>query len=71
MKSELISKNGEKTYVIIFDVDDEVNKGLLEVAKKENLKASSFKTIGAFQRATFGYFDLKEKEYEKIRLTNR
>ena len=67
MKSKLISENGkEKTYAIIFDAGDEVKKGLLDFAKENNLTAASFKAIGAFERATFGYFDIEKQDYDKI-----
>ena len=66
MKSELISDEQEKTYALIFDPGDEVTEGLLAFAKKNNLTASSFKAIGAFERVTFGWFNLETEEYEKI-----
>ncbi len=66
MKSKLISGEKEKTYAIIFDAGDEVKKGLCDFAKENNLTASSFKAIGAFERATLGYFDIEKLEYEKI-----
>ena len=66
MKSKLISDENEKTYAIIFDAGDEVKKGLLDFAVKNDLTASSFKAIGAFERATLGYFDIESQEYEKI-----
>lgn len=66
MKSKLISQEKEKTYALIFDAGDEVSVGLLEFARENDLTASSFKAIGAFERATFGWFNLKTEKYEKI-----
>lgn len=66
MKSKLISDENEKTYAIIFDADDEVKKSLLDFAKENDLTASSFKAIGAFERVTLGYFDIENQDYEKI-----
>lgn len=66
MKSKLISQEKEKTYALVFDAGDEVTEGLLEFARENDLTASSFKAIGAFERATFGWFNLETEEYEKI-----
>lgn len=66
MKSKLLTEQKEKTYAIIFETGDEVKKGLEEFAKSHNLTASTFKAIGAFERATLGYFEIETKEYEKI-----
>ncbi|MGI8494112.1 MAG: PPC domain-containing DNA-binding protein [Pyrinomonadaceae bacterium] len=66
MKSKLISQEQEKTYVLVFDAGDEVTEGLLEFARENDLTASSFKAIGAFERATFGWFNLETEGYEKI-----
>lgn len=67
MKNKLITENEtEKTYAIIFDPGDEVKNGLLDFAKENNVTAASFKAIGAFEKATFGYFDIEKQDYEKI-----
>ena len=66
MKSKLISDGKEKTYAIVFDAGDEVMKNLLDFAGKNDLTAGSFKAIGAFERATLGYFDLEKQDYDKI-----
>ncbi|MGI8811692.1 MAG: PPC domain-containing DNA-binding protein [Pyrinomonadaceae bacterium] len=66
MKSKLIAEENGKTYAIIFDAGDEVKSGLMDFAKKHGLSASSFTAIGAFERATLGYFDIEKQEYEKI-----
>lgn len=66
MKSKLLTEQKEKTYAIIFETGNEVKKGLEDFAKSYNLTASSFKAIGAFERATLGYFEIETKEYEKI-----
>ena len=71
MKSKLVSEGKENTYAIIFDAGDEVKKGLLDFAKENDLTASSFKAIGAFESATFGYFDLENEAYEKISINEQ
>lgn len=41
-------------------------KGLSQFARGERLGGSQFTAIGAFSRATLGYFHWETKEYEKI-----
>jgi uncharacterized protein len=66
VRSKLISNNGEKTFAIIFDKDDEVAGGLLAFAKENQLSAGHFTAIGAFKSVTFGFFERERKDYKKI-----
>lgn len=66
MKSKLLSEQDGKTFAVIFDQGDEVAAGLLDFAKQNNLSASHFTAVGAFERATLGYFDWERKDYIKI-----
>jgi predicted DNA-binding protein with PD1-like motif len=66
MKSRLLQTEGEKTYVLVFDKGDEFMAGLTRFAKEHGLDSSHFTAIGAFQRATLGYFDREKKDYLKI-----
>lgn len=68
MKAKLIHEADEKTFALIFDKGDEVMVGLLSFAQEQKLTASHFTAIGAFERATLGYFDRAQKDYEKIRI---
>ena len=66
MKTKLIHDDGEKTFAIIFDKGDEVAGGLLAFAKENNLSASHFTAIGAFERVTLGFFERERKDYKRI-----
>lgn len=66
MDAKLLKDRGEKTWALIFEPGDEVMKLLTEFAKRERLDSSHFTAIGAFERATLGYFDRHRKEYTKI-----
>jgi predicted DNA-binding protein with PD1-like motif len=67
MKSKLIHETGDqRTFAVIFDIGDEVSAGLIAVARAHRLNASHFTAIGAFERAVLGYFDWREKTYERI-----
>ena len=57
---------GQKTFVLVFDTDDEVIAELTNFAKEKDLTASSLTAIGAFSGARLGYFDTERKEYEEI-----
>src|SRR5256714_4194591 len=66
MRTKLIHDDGEKTFAIIFDKGDEVASFLLSFAKENKLSASHFTAIGAFQRATLGYFEREGRDYKRI-----
>ncbi len=66
MKSKLINDAAQKTYAIVFDSGDEVMSKLTAFAKENNLHASQFTAIGAFENAELGYFDFSRKDYSKI-----
>ena len=66
MKAKLIHDDGEKTFAIVFDKGDEVASGLLAFAKEQNLSASHFTAIGAFERVTLGFFEREQNDYKRI-----
>lgn len=66
MKSKLLSEGQQKTYALIFDEGNDPMVGLSTFARENRLSGSQFTAIGAFSRATLGYFDWQTKEYEKI-----
>jgi uncharacterized protein len=66
VKTKLIHEGGEKTFAIVFDKGDEVVSGLVSFAKENNLSASHFTAIGAFENVTLGFFERERKDYEKI-----
>lgn len=67
MKTEVIHGEGsEQTFALVFDDGEEVISGLRSFAEETSLDAASFSAIGAFGTATLGYFDMENKEYEKI-----
>jgi uncharacterized protein len=66
MKAKLINDAPERTYALIFDAGDEVVATLEGFANEQGLSASRFTAIGAFERATLGYFDWERKDYDRI-----
>jgi len=67
MKSKLIYQQaGERTFALVFEIDDDPIAGLLEFAGSQNLAASHFTGIGAFREATLAYFDWDRKAFVEI-----
>ncbi len=54
------------TWAIILDKGDEVVRTLTAFACDNTITAAHFTAIGAFSRATLGYFDRGRKDYKKI-----
>jgi predicted DNA-binding protein with PD1-like motif len=71
MKTKLLHGDGQQTWAVVFETGDEVLSGLTSMAKEHQLDASHFTAIGAFSRATLGYFDMDAKEYQKIPITEQ
>jgi predicted DNA-binding protein with PD1-like motif len=66
MRAKLINEAPERTYALILETGDEVVSSLEGFAREHELVASRFTAIGAFRRATLGYFDWDRKDYERI-----
>jgi uncharacterized protein len=67
MKWKLVAESrGERTFVLILDPDEESFSTITEFAVQENVNGASLTALGAFSRATVGWFDLGNKTYRKI-----
>ncbi len=66
MKSKLIQAGQEKTFALVFDTGEEVVAVLLRFAKDHKLSGAHLTAIGAFERVTLGFFDVRKKDYKKI-----
>lgn len=67
MKSKLVAAaGGERTFVLVLDSGEEAFETIGGFAAREGLDAASLTAIGAFSRATVGWFDLAAKTYRKI-----
>jgi len=67
MNSKLVAQNGgERTFVLILDPGDEAFAAISKFAEGERLSAASLTALGAFSKATVGWFDLAAKSYRKI-----
>jgi predicted DNA-binding protein with PD1-like motif len=69
MKSRLLHDDGaQRTFVLVFDTNDDVLPELLSWAGAQKISGASFTAIGAFRRVTLGYFDIDKRSYAHIPL---
>jgi len=66
MKTRIIAEGAQRTIAVIFDAGDEVIANLERFARDHSVDAAHFTAIGAFERATLGYFSWERKEYRRI-----
>lgn len=62
----LESREGQRTFLIIFDTGDEVSEGLLAVARERGIEGAYFTGIGALSEVTLGYWEWETKNYRQI-----
>lgn len=63
--------DGLKTYVLVFGRGDQVMQELQRFARQRKLTGSSLTAIGAFERATLGYFNWQRKDYDRIEVNEQ
>jgi predicted DNA-binding protein with PD1-like motif len=69
MKSKLVWENaGERTFVLVLDAGDEAFAEITAFAASARLSGASLTALGAFERATVGWFDLEAKAYRPIEI---
>jgi uncharacterized protein len=57
---------GTRTFVLVFSTGERVIEPLLAFARSHEIAAASLTGIGAFERATLGYFDMQKRDYTRI-----
>ena len=67
MRSKLLDQSsGQKIFAAILQPGEEVTDALIRFARAEHITAASFTAIGAFERATVGWFDIERKKFRSI-----
>jgi uncharacterized protein len=66
MKTKVIDGADPATYVVVCDPGDEAFAELTEFVQTERLEAAQITAVGAFERATVGWFDREAKQYRHI-----
>ena len=72
MESQLVSgEAGGQIHVVILDSGEEAFTALTRFANEARITAASVSAIGAFERATVGWFDFTSKTYRKIEVNEQ
>ena len=67
MKSKVVSDtSGAEVHVVILDSGEEAFAALTKFANQAKISAASLTAIGAFEKATVGWFDFASRSYKKI-----
>lgn len=67
MKSRKIADDaGSEIRIVVLDSGDEAFATLTRFANEAGIRAASLTAIGAFEKATVGWFDFDKKTYKKI-----
>ncbi|HSK40197.1 MAG TPA: PPC domain-containing DNA-binding protein [Arenibaculum sp.] len=66
MKIRELTHGEERSWAVVFATGDDPMAGLLDFARRQNLSAAHLSAIGAFERATLGFFDMERNEYHRI-----
>jgi uncharacterized protein len=69
MKSRLVwQQAGERTFVLVLDTGDEAFSAITDFAVQNKLGGASLTALGAFERVTVGWFDLRARTYRPIEI---
>ena len=72
MKSKLVSDApSAQVYVVVLDSGEGAFGALTKFANDAKVTAASLTAIGAFERATVGWFDFASKSYRKIEINEQ
>jgi uncharacterized protein len=63
---QIESRDGRRTFAIVFDTGDEVAAGLFAFAHEHRIAGAYFTAIGALREVTLGYWDWETKDYRRI-----
>lgn len=66
MRSKIMDSATAPTFVLVLDPGDEAVASISSFAREQNLTAAQVTAIGAFERATVGWFDRNAKQYRPI-----
>jgi uncharacterized protein len=72
MKSRIVSNDAaSRTHVVVLDTGEEAFAELTRFANDAGIAAASLTSIGAFEKATIGWFDFANKSYKKIEVNDQ
>ena len=68
MRTKLLVDGQERVWALVLDAGEEVMDALGGWARQEGLSACSLTAIGAFSRATVGFFEVERRDYARIEI---
>jgi uncharacterized protein len=72
MHAKLVWENvGERTFVLVLDAGEEAFAAIVDFATQANLSGASLTALGAFERATVGWFDIAKRAYKLIEVNQQ
>jgi len=72
MESRIVSDDpGGQVHIVILSSNEEAFAALTRFANEKKVTAASVTAIGAFERATVGWFDFASKTYKKIEVSEQ
>ena len=71
MKTKVVEDADVVTYVVVCDPGDEAVSALTQFARSEQLEAAQITAVGAFERATVGWFDRAARDYRRIQVNEQ
>jgi len=72
MKKKLVAaEDAPRIHVVVLDSGEEAFATLARFAAEAGISAASLTAIGAFERATVGWFDIASKSYRKIEVNEQ
>ena len=71
MKSKHIADREAPVHIVVLDSGEEAFDALTRFANESGISAASLTAIGAFERATVGWFDIASKTYRKIEVNEQ
>ena len=72
MKSKIIAaEHGAQVHVMVLESGEEAFAALTRFVRDKGISVASLTAIGAFERATVGWFDIASKSYRKIEVNEQ
>jgi uncharacterized protein len=72
VKSKTVSNGKDgRSFILVLEPGEEAVAAITKFAIAQKLPGASLTALGAFERATVGWFDLKAKDYRKIEIAQQ
>ncbi len=71
MKSQLVADTGQRTFILVLDTGEEAFAAITAFARQQKLTGAALTALGAFERATIGWFDFDAKTYREIEVNTQ